>query len=519
MDVLPCIFEWFKSQNLAFNRPWLILGKGPSFSEYSSEDASNFQIITLNDVIREVSSADLAHFIDLEAFERCADQVSKARIVIMPWFPHIGNKPSKINLSQIAINHPALNNLAKQNRLCWYNLSTSSAQQKDSPVVNAKYFSAEAVLEILAMSGVRKIRSLGLDGGVGYSEQFSDLFKLTHLTNNQKSFEPQFSSFSQTILRTDLDYSPLNIESPIRIFIACSDSEMLPAKILEYSIRLHASCTVEITYLADININIPVPRDPHNHPRTPFSFQRFLIPQICGYSGRAIYLDSDMLVFKDISNLWRRPFCGANVLTAFSSSSTGRIPQNSVMLMDCQRLQWNIEDIVNQLDSNKVSYEELMYQLSIANVHPEIEPDWNSLEYFKEEKTALLHYTDMNIQPWVSHLNPLSYLWIRVLIKAIDEGFVTRDFLEEQVLKGHVRPSLIYQINHRIEDSILLSKKIIMLDREFNAPYRALHSHDSSPWKNRFRWIYSAVKSKFRETSAYKFNYRIIRKFRSYLNW
>jgi hypothetical protein len=57
---------------------------GPSFSEYSSEDASNFQIITLNDVIREVSSADLAHFIDLEAFERCVDEVSKARVVVMP---------------------------------------------------------------------------------------------------------------------------------------------------------------------------------------------------------------------------------------------------------------------------------------------------------------------------------------------------------------------------------------------------------------------------------------------------
>ena len=52
-----------------------------------------------------------------------------------------------------------------------------------------------------------------------------------------------------------------------------------------------------------------------NRPRTPFSFQRFLIPELCGYSGKAIYLDADMQVFRDIRELWNYDFSGCDLQT------------------------------------------------------------------------------------------------------------------------------------------------------------------------------------------------------------
>src|SRR5690606_29185021 len=111
---------------------------------------------------------------------------------------------------------------------------------------------------------------------------------------------------------------------------------------------------------------IPMPKDPKNKPRTPFSFQRFLIPELKNFKGRAIYLDSDMQVFKDIKDLWTRPMDDCDVLSAFEASETGRRPQFAVMLMDCEKLKWSIQDIVARLDSGELNYEQLMYHMAMA---------------------------------------------------------------------------------------------------------------------------------------------------------
>ena len=38
---------------------------------------------------------------------------------------------------------------------------------------------------------------------------------------------------------------------------------------------------------------------------TEFSFSRFLVPYLCGYEGKAIFMDSDMLCRTDIAELWK----------------------------------------------------------------------------------------------------------------------------------------------------------------------------------------------------------------------
>jgi len=68
-----------------------------------------------------------------------------------------------------------------------------------------------------------------------------------------------------------------------------------------------------------------------------------------------------------------------------------------------------------------------------------------SLEQFSARQTALLHFTDMNTQPWVPKENPLGYLWTGDLIEAIDAGAVSIDFVKQEIAAGHVRPSLMYR--------------------------------------------------------------------------
>ncbi len=188
-----------------------------------------------------------------------------------------------------------------------------------------------------------------------------------------------------------------------------------------------------------LNLPLPEPRDPRQGKRTGFSFARFAIPQLAGYRGRALYLDADMLVFKDIRELWSIPFDGARVIIqeelpqevaehpTGKGAPTRRIKQTAVMLLDCARLDWDPAAIIAGLDG-RYTYEDLVYHLCIVapeDVHYDIPFRWNSLEHYDPD-TALLHYTDMYTQPWVSPENPLGYLWIGELIAMLDAGAVER---------------------------------------------------------------------------------------------
>jgi hypothetical protein len=475
--------DWLARRGDPAARPWLILGKGPSFHLRSSLDLTGFATLALNHAARELP-VTAAHVIDLDVLDDCGAELERqAGVLVMPWIPHARNgrlnawvtgHPAKLsdeNLGRLATSHPLLRRLDEQGRLLWYNLGTARESRDGSPVVPVRYFSAEAALNLLAASGVRVIRSLGIDGGAEYSGEFDDLRGRTLLANGRRSFDAQFDEIARTILRTGVSFAPLDAESPVRVYVAATQAQWLAVRVLEYSIRRHASMDVEVFPLYRAGLTIPVPRDPAHRPRTPFSFQRFLIPALAGYRGRAIYLDSDMLVFTDIARLWRMPFGDADVL-AVGAAGTPRRPQFSVMLLDCARLTWDIDAIVGDLDRGALDYQQLMYELSIATrVSAAIPARWNALEAYDPGETALLHYTDMPTQPWLSTANPLGHLWVRHLIEAIDHGFLSRDEVAAEVAAGHVRPSLLAQIDRRVEDSLILPQSAVAADDAFVAPW------------------------------------------------
>ena len=474
-------FDWFREQEFGAEQPWLIFGKGPSFGVRKQYDLRQFKTIALNHAVRE-QTVTLAHVIDLDVIHDCGESIEKnAEALVMPWVPHVNNSAGTKTVQELIGEVPLLQRLSLQGRLLCYNLSTTGRRFGNSPVVPVAWFSIEAALNLLAMAGVRRVRSLGIDGGVAYANEFDDLKDKTLLRNGHESFDRQFAEIAKTIARTGIDYAPLNIDSPIRVYAGALEAQTLAVKVLEYSIRRHASMTVEVFPLYRADIEVPMPRDPQNEPRTPFSFQRFLIPQLTGYRGRAIYLDSDMQVFGDLRQLWTMPFDGADLLAARSSDKANRQPQFSVMVLDCDRLHWEISEIISRLDGGDLTYESLMHEMSVAaEVSSGIGPEWNSLEHYDEGRTALVHYTDMTKQPWVSMANPLGYLWFRSLLDSIANGFVTVDEVKSQVACGWVRPSLLYQIEHRVEDSLSLPRRVRALDDSFIPPFQGLpHGADA----------------------------------------
>lgn len=468
-------FDWFDENHHA-EPPWLMLGKGPSFDLRHSHDLSAYRLMSLNHVVRELP-VTVAHMIDIDVVSACAEAIpANAQVLVMPWYPHVKNLVGTKTLQQWVQELPTLKRMDDEGRLLWYDLSTSKQRHGNRPMVRAAAFSAEAGLNLLAQAGVRRVRSLGIDGGASYGNAFDDLKSVTRLNNGHPSYNLQFEGFARTIHATGVDYAPLAIDSPIRIYVGSQEEQMLAVRVLEYSVRRHASMSTEVVPLHRAGISFPMPREAKNRPRTPFSFQRFAIPMLAGYRGRAIYLDSDMMVFRDIRELWTMPFDGADLLAAKARDETDRRPQFSVMLLDCAALaDWKPEKVVEALDSGRLTYEQLMYDMALARtVRAAIPSTWNSLEHYEADRTGLLHYTDMNIQPWVYRRNRWGRLWTRELLMAIHDGFITIEEVREHVERGWVRPSLLQQVLREHESP--LPGLGWWHDRRFVPPYKLMGS-------------------------------------------
>lgn len=496
-------FDWFQAKKIDKSDPWLILGKGPSFSKRTQFDLSHYYTLSLNHAVRE-QHVTVAHMLDYDVVDACGEAIlNNAQFLVLPWIPHLHNRPGQQNLGELARINPILSTMDEQGRLLWYDLSTSRQKHGDAPVIRARFFSAEAALNLLAHAGVRQIRSLGIDGGTSYGEEFNDLKDKTLLSNTRKSFDEQFEEMARIIMNTGIDYAPLDVESPIRVYVGSTEAQMIPLKVLEFSIRKHASMSVEVFPLHLSGIQIPVPKDPRNHPRTPFSFQRFLIPALAGYRGRAIYVDSDMQVFKDIRALWTMPLRGADLLTTHKPDASRR-PQFSLMVLNCDSLKWDVHEIVDALDRGEVNYGHLMHEMSVAKkIRFDLDPVWNELERFSKGKTALLHFTDMHTQPWLSTENPLGYLWTRELLEAIDMGFISKDFVKQHVTLGYIRPSLTYQVEYRIDDSFLLRKEARLLDKGFVPPCHSVPKQEWSPWLHPTRLLRASVRHAYQRARAF----------------
>jgi len=242
----------------------------------------------------------------------------------------------------------------------------------------------------------------------------------------------------------------------IDVFVGSDRSQLLAVAVLEHSIRRHTPAQVRVCPLIDLDI--PEPKDLRQGSRTNFSFARFAIPELKDYRGRGLYLDADMLVFRDIQELWNLPFGDAKIniqedlpehviAQSKAGAPAARKKQTSVMMIDCEKARWDVEEIVSGLDG-RYTYEELMYEMCIL---PESEVcygvpfTWNSLEHY-DQHTRLIHYTDMNTQPWVSADNPFGHLWIKEVLLMLETGALAKADIQTEIDLGYFRPSLMLEL-------------------------------------------------------------------------
>jgi lipopolysaccharide biosynthesis glycosyltransferase len=87
----------------------------------------------------------------------------------------------------------------------------------------------------------------------------------------------------------------------LRIFIGWDSRFPEPADVLRHSLLEHASIPLDIRYLKLDELDLAREHDPRAS--TEFTYSRFLVPHLCGFRGRALFLDNDMLCFADVREL------------------------------------------------------------------------------------------------------------------------------------------------------------------------------------------------------------------------
>jgi hypothetical protein len=264
----------------------------------------------------------------------------------------------------------------------------------------------------------------------------------------------------------------------LTIGIGCTHEQDLAAEVLRFSIERSTQLRPAFIKLHQTPHWAQMTTPLRSRQRTPFSLQRFLLARqlLDGSAEIGIYLDSDMLVLRPIEHLVASfRATGSKVATVQPLKEWRRRHQSSVLVMNREGAELIWASYQNFL-SGSLSYDDLIYMKTISAIGA-IDYLWNCLEYL-DETTALLHYTDVETQPWLRDGNPNAGIWYTYLWR-FSQDPRQRELLLSAVAKGHVRPSLL-EVLKQGPSLTALSRHARIRDLFFVPPHRFRKL--SSPW-------------------------------------
>jgi hypothetical protein len=171
----------------------------------------------------------------------------------------------------------------------------------------------------------------------------------------------------------------------LRIFIGYDERQSVAYNVCRYSIERRSSVPVAITPLK--LDTLPLKREG----LTRFTFSRFLVPWLCNYEGRAIFMDSDFLCLDDIAQMsgWGLP--GGGTHPVYVRKSDHKFEWASLIDFDCGHPSNKI------LTPDYVATANDLHRLSWLKDDEigDISKGWNHLVGYDEpwDHASLVHFT------------------------------------------------------------------------------------------------------------------------------
>lgn len=166
----------------------------------------------------------------------------------------------------------------------------------------------------------------------------------------------------------------------LKIFIGYDHRQPISYNILQQSIIRLSSKPVAITPL--ILEQLPLKRQG----LTPFTYSRFLVPYLCNYEGWALFLDCDILLNGDVSELFEFADPKYKVMVA---KNERKFEWASAMLFNCAKC--------TDLTVDYVETAENLHTIAWAQAEEigNLPPEWNHLVGYDEPRKdpKLIHFT------------------------------------------------------------------------------------------------------------------------------
>ena len=193
----------------------------------------------------------------------------------------------------------------------------------------------------------------------------------------------------------------------INVFIGYDSKEKVAFNTLSYSILKNSTKPVAITPIYLNNIKDDFIRERNQLSSTEFSFSRFIIPHLMNYQGWALFMDCDMLMKADVSELWRLrddkyavQVCKHDYVpktqTKFLGQTQTAYPKknwSSFMLMNCKKCTQLTPDYVNKASGLELHQFKWLESDELIGELP-IEWNWLADEYEYKEDVKNIHYTE-----------------------------------------------------------------------------------------------------------------------------
>lgn len=249
----------------------------------------------------------------------------------------------------------------------------------------------------------------------------------------------------------------VNNQTQVRVFIGSGEASLIERKTAIHSLRKHTKRDLDIyvfngthnaiqlndgePFLAPMSLRVKYQNI------TEFSLYRYLIPQLCDYNGKAIYIDSDIVCLNDIGELFDTSMAGADFLARRADTSGTGHWGLSVMLIDCEKCRFDLERIIDEIAAGLYSMTDFSWMSPRFLAHHsytigQLDPMWNQFDQW-DHRTKLIHYTNLDTQPWRFPNHPYGELWFTYLREAMSAGYVTANDIRLSRIRGYIRRDLL----------------------------------------------------------------------------
>lgn len=174
--------------------------------------------------------------------------------------------------------------------------------------------------------------------------------------------------------------------SPLRVFVGADERQPIAFSVAQHSLSKNSSKPVAITQL--IQNQLPVKR----RGLTSFTYTRYLVPWLCNYEGWGLFVDADILVRGDISQLPWNSEAAVSVVPHTNVSKRGQtvsvhFERNAVMLFNCAKCKNLTPEYIESGTPNKLA--------EWAESIGELPAVWNHLVGYDapNPEAKLVHFT------------------------------------------------------------------------------------------------------------------------------